>query len=598
MATANSTGGAQAFNYVTSGTTVTNTRGINAITTAAGTNLAIVKMKVSYRKRIAHEGNRFLLFLADKPKYLPNVGQKVLVHYTDVADDSALEQLLTTRSSNVSVGSFVRLAIMGDRATPVGARDGFNYALDINFDIDDQVSYANGSCSGLIEYDISPLNYDILKPIESNVVVTEHVPFDNSDGKKILFGTSTGDTQNIGNVCPMLFTQKADVDSIFSNLYKSFNLPTTDSELKEFTQSPLGAWTDSTAGDMYYKNKKGYWTQNAVGATPLLTDIVHPVTGHTGSFYQTVYAPLVTDEVLVMEIPQGQYGEIVDGKTLKITLPKTGSGYYSIFGAYQKNTAEYDLGKMDNYMSEHNLSASFFGAPPILTDPAYESNVVLLFSDDIVGYEPQTVSGGSWKTGHDEVIQGEKVYNPKSIVKKQFFDFYEDKAVGIAYLDKGFVVITEPTMVAAIKTRYQGANDPPTYDNARIAANIIVTKGEDAPFAIDRQNSQFLFAPAGADSVAMEFLSYNTEKSINIVCLASPNEFYRTTNETAKVLDSATDKDYAEFKNPISGNLYPVIITEVGLHDQYGNLLAIAKPIEPIKKYWYDVVAMNIKIRI
>jgi hypothetical protein len=41
-----------------------------------------------------------------------------------------------------------------------------------------------------------------------------------------------------------------------------------------------------------------------------------------------------------------------------------------------------------------------------------------------------------------------------------------------------------------------------------------------------------------------------------------------------------------------------VVITEIGLHDAQGNLLAIAKPKEPIKKYWYDPVAFNIRIRL
>jgi hypothetical protein len=95
-----------------------------------------------------------------------------------------------------------------------------------------------------------------------------------------------------------------------------------------------------------------------------------------------------------------------------------------------------------------------------------------------------------------------------------------------------------------------------------------------------------------------EFLSYNTEKSMNVVCLASANEFYRTTNSTAKVLTNAEDEDYATLKDPVSGNLYPVIITEIGLHDAQGNLLAIAKPREPIKKYWFDVISFSIKIRL
>lgn len=576
------------INFVTSGTTATNTRGISSITTAAGTNLSIVKMKVPFQKRVSQSGRRFLFFLAEKPIYLPNVNQKVLIHHTDLPISSAINNYFVEKSTNVAVGEFLRLAIMGNSTTPAAARDGFTYAIDIQYD-DDQLGYVSGDCNGAIEYDVSPLNYDILKPIESNVIVTERVPYDQSEGDNYLRGTSTGDTQNVPDITPMLFVDRGDSNTVFSNLFKSFNLPITSTELMEFEQTTLGFWMDNPSGTLYYNGKKGNWTAGG-SAT-----IVHPVTGYTGMFYNTAYEPLnlsgsANRRVLVMEIPQAQYGEIIDGKTIRVRVPKTGGlTYYNLYGAYKTNDTEYNLGKMDNYMSEHDFSAAYFGNPAILTDTTYESNVVLLFSDDIA--IPST--GGLWSTGHDEVMQGEKVYNPTSVVKKKFFDFYKDRAAGIAYLDKGFVVITNPTIVDEAYAQYSGSS----YANAEIARNIIVNYDG---MNIDRFNSQFLFKSAyiSPSIPLVEYLSYNTEKSMNVVCLASANEFYRTTNVTAKVLDNALDKDFAEFKNPISGNLYPIVITEIGLHDAQGNLLAVIKPTEPIKKYWYDVVSFNVKIRL
>jgi hypothetical protein len=574
------------INIVTSGTTVTNTRGITAITTSAGTNLSIVKMKVPFQKRVSESSKRFLFFLAERPAYLPNVNQKVLIHHADLPVSSAIDNYFVDQSTNVAVGSFVRLAIMGNTATPPASRDGFTYALDVMYD-DDVLGYIAGDCDGMIEYDVSPLNYDILKPIESNVVVTERVPYDLSEGDNYLIGASSATTQTRTDVAPMLFVDRGDSNTVFSNLFKSFNLPITAGEIEEFTQSTLGTWTDSTAGTLYYNGKKGYWTAGGTGTT-----ITHPVTGYTGMFYNTAYEALYQNRILVMEIPQTQYGEIIDGKSLKVRLPKAGGAtFYDIYGAYKNNNTEYELGKMDNYMSEHDFSAAYFGMPAVLTNTVYESNVVLLFNDDIA--TPN--STGSWATGHDEVMQGEKCYNPTSVVKKKFFDFYEDTPVGIAYLDKGFVVITDPTIVSAVYNQYTGSS----YNNVTYAANIITNFDG---MNLDRNNSQFLFKSSYITNPTVntfvEYLSYNTEKSLNVVCLASANEFYRTTNDTAKVLDNVTDQDFAEFKNPISGNLYPIVITELGLHDQYGNLLAIVKPTEPIKKYWYDVVSFSIKIRL
>jgi hypothetical protein len=191
-------------------------------------------------------------------------------------------------------------------------------------------------------------------------------------------------------------------------------------------------------------------------------------------------------------------------------------------------------------------------------------------------------------------MDGEKVYNPTSTYKKLFYDFYADIPVGIAYLDRGFAVITHPAIVNAVYGDYTGS----TYNNVSYAANIIVTRDEFGN--INRDNSQFLFKSSyvTGNTAFAEFLSYTTEKSMNVVCLASTNEFFRTTNITAKVLTNSLDQDYAEFKDPVSGNLYPIVITEIGLHDAAGNLLAIVKPRVPIKKFWFDVCAFTIKVRL
>ena len=96
----------------------------------------------------------------------------------------------------------------------------------------------------------------------------------------------------------------------------------------------------------------------------------------------------------------------------------------------------------------------------------------------------------------------------------------------------------------------------------------------------------------------IEYFSYNTEKSLNIVCLASCDEFYKSTNDTAKeLLNLEENADVADFKTD-DLNLHPIMISQIGIHDSDGNLLAICKPNQPIKKYWHDILSFNIKIRI
>jgi hypothetical protein len=109
-------------------------------------------------------------------------------------------------------------------------------------------------------------------------------------------------------------------------------------------------------------------------------------------------------------------------------------------------------------------------------------------------------------------------------------------------------------------------------------------------------STQFIYT--GTTDYTLTYNSYNTEKSLNIVCLASSDEFFKSTNDTAKdMMGVAQTEDVASFKST-NGDLFPVIITQLGIHDADGNLLAICKPTQPIKKYWYDVVSFNIKIRL
>jgi len=85
--------------------------------------------------------------------------------------------------------------------------------------------------------------------------------------------------------------------------------------------------------------------------------------------------------------------------------------------------------------------------------------------------------------------------------------------------------------------------------------------------------------------------------SLNIVCVASSDEFFRSLNETAKELTNEVGEVYADLKSGGSSS-YPARITEVGLYDENGELLALCKPNKPIDKQWFDIIPMNIKIRL
>jgi len=152
-----------------------------------------------------------------------------------------------------------------------------------------------------------------------------------------------------------------------------------------------------------------------------------------GGFSNTAFSGLAQSKILVIAIDGSQYGECIDGKTIKLELP-TSAGTYTIYSTYQGGVS--NTSQLDALNSDSASVLSRFG-----------NNVSALVSDDIM-----TPNGGdpalSWATGYGTA-------KPFSLNQKQPYNFQTnanlgvtaDTLVGMAYLDKGFLVITDPTIV-------------------------------------------------------------------------------------------------------------------------------------------------------
>jgi hypothetical protein len=623
---------------------------------------AILKVRIPFYRRKTNGGTDGLatFYLDALPTYTPTVNQSVLVVHTDVPATSGLKTKLTNISTN-TVTAFFQSVEQNTTQESVQQTDGFANFMILQYeDLSFSTSQFGGDCRGYIEYDVNPATYSVLKPIESAVVVNESVPFDLNDGLISITHKVTGSTYPT-NFIRGMFVKRNDTNTIFANLLKSLNLPVSDEEMKKYTRSRYGtlASTTGTTYDTIVDGTKYIWTalaQNAAttGATSQ-TLVVHPTTGWTGEYHGTVLQtigsydytptnkaalPVQNELYLIFEIPNGAYGELIDGKSVKFELPYyTGTtsnvvdarlGFYTYntttpvqleaYGTYNKKnlTAK----NLDRVLSEVDLSVKDIGIRPDLTTPAsYESNVVLLFADKIK--TPQGSNFGTWSAGYADLIDGTRVFNPNAL-EKATYDYNTDECIGFVALDKGFVVITHPKVVDSYFRNVFGGTVTKSGTSSLFTANknydingvpatgttknfvktdpneMITTKDETNNIIWD--STQFVIDPTGGTlytlDASMQYISYNTEKSLNIVCLASSDEFFKSTNDTAKELMSvAANSDFANFKTE-DQNLYPAIITQLGIHDAEGNLLAVCKPTQPVKKYWYDVVSFNVKIRL
>jgi len=156
-----------------------------------------------------------------------------------------------------------------------------------------------------------------------------------------------------------------------------------------------------------------------------------------------------------------------------------------------------------------------------------------------------------------------------------------DSPVGIAYLDKGFFIITNPTLVANFDL-----SEALTMD-----ANGTV---KPYPQSVETKNSftQVFFpstSTAGFRRSSAIYRSVATEYNQGYTCLALPNEFTSTNNPTYRQAYPVGSTDVG---------LQPLHITEVGLYNKYGELIAIAKSTKPLLKTKQSVAVINIGLKI
>jgi hypothetical protein len=242
-----------------------------------------------------------------------------------------------------------------------------------------------------------------------------------------------------------------------------------------------------------------------------------------GGFSDTALSGLATTKIVVLGLNNSTYGEVLDGKAVKVTLP-TSAGTYTIYSTFQKKGSS--LQTEDANLIETSSVTSKLG-----------DNIAILFSDDIK--PPNGSALLSWGTGFGSI-------KPFSLNRKQLYNLQTnsnisttaDTAVGVAYLDKGFMVITNPQIVL---------------DYGPVASSGATT------------------------GTTITFDSVSTSVFQNITCIADRGEFGTSTNKTF------TKSDVAR-------------ISEVGLYDSVGDLIAVAKTDRQIVKNVNEFLALGIKI--
>lgn len=237
-------------------------------------------------------------------------------------------------------------------------------------------------------------------------------------------------------------------------------------------------------------------------------------------YMNTAIRQLNQNKVIVLAIDKCSYGEILDGKTIHVSLPSTGSTTYNLYSTFQRSTTP--TTSLDTQVRELLGLGNAIG-----------NNVAFLFSDEI--QRPNGNSSRSWSTGYNTIrpfsVNGKERFNPITVTST---NTVMDTAVGVAYLDRGIIVITNPTMVN-------------NYD------------------------------PITATGTTINYNSISNEVSQNITCVVERDEFNRSTNRTYN-----------------NGDM--IRISELALYDTFNNVIAYAKSNEHILIGANQYMALGVRI--
>jgi len=282
-------------------------------------------------------------------------------------------------------------------------------------------------------------------------------------------------------------------------------------------------------------------------------NIFTATTASDGGWSNTAFSGLASDKVLMVIINNDSYGELIDGKTIKTILP-IGTGYtsggdvtgmtnYDCYSTFV-NSGQYSLVQLDDkYKDTTVFTTGLFGSGLPVT---------YLVSNNI--QRPNADPLKSWETGYDEFkpfsVNDKELINTQSISST---GIVADQVIGVGYLDKGILAFTDDTIVNNIITNFSGDTETNTLIN----------------------DLGFYYYTGGTYNTTVDSIVNNLVQ--NVVCIAGRGEFYRSENQTIDINDD-------------------VRISEIGITDVTGEILAIGKVDRQLIKKKNDFVIFDVQI--
>jgi hypothetical protein len=305
---------------------------------------------------------------------------------------------------------------------------------------------------------------------------------------------------------------------------------------------------------------------------------------------------LNVDQIIITPISPDDYSEFIDGRTISMTVPVDGSTDPNLLSGVTLISSTYSAVKP--LKSESNV---------LLGD-----NIVFLFADGInkpytgqtrneLGDPVDNSTNTSWdptgeykdRPGATSYAEVRDFYNTDQRENINFavsvFSGYPDNRAGYNYdipcgfavLDKGYVVITHPQIVNNFPWT-SGFTSPTT----AYVDDFNVSSKTDIYFTGSS------LADNSAEGALLSYKDIDTSFKMTSVCIAMPQEFYISNNPT---WDKETAISQLNSEDELI-NFDDIYITEVGLYNAFGELIAVAKLSEPVQKTYVNAITFEINL--
>lgn len=302
--------------------------------------------------------------------------------------------------------------------------------------------------------------------------------------------------------------------------------------------------------------------------------------GSTYSLHFPEKFQLNVDKMVVVPIPREYYNEFIDGRSITFTVPQYSGAtamsaktvVSSTYSTLQKKSGDMILGNNIAFLFCDEINRPYTGrtnggsshsgnttwnATPYTTRPAAVSYTELVPAVDI----------NSDKRSFASTKFAVPVTSTYPTNSNQGYNY--DIPVGIVCLDKGFMILTHPNIV----------NNMPWVQGVESITNT--------PNSLSGTNNIYFTSTTNSETT---FYDINVDFKTSVVCIGLPNEFYFTNNPSWPL-----EKNIQEFNNA-TNNFDSVFMTEVGLYNVNGELIAVAKLSEPVEKTATNLLTFNLDI--